>query len=170
MSNIDITRFSFSTKMQRLYDVMSNINLTLHRRLVPAGLLLFCSFDQTNRTLKSIRYLFKIINNFTDPKLLNGCVHSYNYIFIMLVMIAVGSTTNEISKNNNDNYYLASIRDLKCNSPQKDLSDKRFLFFFFVIIVNKTIMNKRAGFWELSMRSCNNRLCTHWAVHDVEPS
>ncbi len=42
-------------------------------------------------------------------------------------MIAVGSTTNEISKNNNDNYYLASIRDLKCNSPQKDLSDKRFL-------------------------------------------
>ncbi len=32
------TRFSFSTKMQRLSDVMPNVNLTLHRRLVPAGL------------------------------------------------------------------------------------------------------------------------------------
>ncbi len=31
------TRFSFSTKMQRLSDVVSNVNLTLHRRLVPAG-------------------------------------------------------------------------------------------------------------------------------------
>ncbi len=31
------TRFSFSTKMQRLSDVMSNVNLMLHRRLVPAG-------------------------------------------------------------------------------------------------------------------------------------
>ncbi len=41
MSNIcqilTSTRFSFSTKIQRLYDVMSNVNLTLHRRLVPAG-------------------------------------------------------------------------------------------------------------------------------------
>ncbi len=31
------TRFSFSTKIQRLSDVMSNVNLMLHRRLVPAG-------------------------------------------------------------------------------------------------------------------------------------
>ncbi len=34
---LTLTRFSFSTKMQRLSDIMSNVNLTLHRRLVPAG-------------------------------------------------------------------------------------------------------------------------------------
>ncbi len=35
------TGFSFSTKMQRLSDVMSNVNLTLYRRLVPAGFIFF---------------------------------------------------------------------------------------------------------------------------------
>jgi len=50
---------------------------------------------------------------------------------------------------------------LEMSFNQKE-SDKTFSM--------KTIINKRSGFQELSVRNGNNKLCARWAVHDVEPS
>ncbi len=73
--NIDVNPILFSTKMQRLYDIISNVNLMLHRLLVPAGVVRCSKFSHliVPERNQGVEWVIQLIG----PKFLQSLAATY---------------------------------------------------------------------------------------------